>query len=322
LVQGGFRPWLDEEELLPGQDWEAEIAKAVHDCDVVIVCLSSKSTAKTGYVQKEIRFALDVADRHAESNIFLIPVKLEECEVPGRLSRWQWVNLCEERSFDRLVKALQKRAHELGVLPQEPTSDSVSAKEEMGRVQPLALRLKTVDGVTTRRDYLSKPNEERRRLSKGNQRRIAYTIGSALIVAIVALPIFFLRSTSLRNSVLRIVMAAAVAAAAGTIPRFLGLRVGRAVCATSTIAIFVIAYLFSPAQFISTRDTAEPNLPSSTTAGVGPVGIALGGYEFDTIQVDSRGKVVDRRKGRGRYFVEDLGGGLTLEMVEIPGGGF
>ncbi len=45
-------------------------------------------------------------------------------------------------------------------------------------------------------------------------------------------------------------------------------------------------------------------------------------FEFTTVTVNESGKVIERRKGRARYFVEDLGGGVRLEMVEIPGGEF
>ena len=58
----GFDPWLDEENLLPGQDWRLEIPKAVRNTDVVIVCLSRGFVKKAGYGQKEIKLALDVAD--------------------------------------------------------------------------------------------------------------------------------------------------------------------------------------------------------------------------------------------------------------------
>src|SRR2546426_12139822 len=72
-----IRPWLDEKMLLPGQDWDLEIKKAVHNSDVVVVCLSRSSITKEGYVQKEIRFALDVAAEKPEGTIFVIPVRLE-----------------------------------------------------------------------------------------------------------------------------------------------------------------------------------------------------------------------------------------------------
>ena len=113
LRSDGFDVWLDEENLLPGQDWQQELPKAVRQSDVVIVCLSRGSINKEGYVQKEIRFALDAADEKPEGIIFLIPLKLEDCEVPERLSRWQWVNLFERMGYDKLLRALRNRASAL-----------------------------------------------------------------------------------------------------------------------------------------------------------------------------------------------------------------
>ena len=95
LVADGFDAWLDEEKLIPGQEWDLEIRKAVRDSDVVVVCLSNSSVTKAGYVQKEIRFALDVADEQPEGAIFIVPARLESCQVPNRLGKWQWVNLFE-----------------------------------------------------------------------------------------------------------------------------------------------------------------------------------------------------------------------------------
>jgi hypothetical protein len=108
-------PWLDEEKILPGQDWDQEIKKAVAKSDVVIVCLSERAINKRGYVQKEIKFALDVADKQPEGTIFLIPVKLEECNVPVRLQHLHWVNLFESRGYQRLLQALMESAQKLGL---------------------------------------------------------------------------------------------------------------------------------------------------------------------------------------------------------------
>lgn len=46
------------------------------------------------------------------------------------------------------------------------------------------------------------------------------------------------------------------------------------------------------------------------------------GYEFDVIKVDDKGKLGERRKERARFYVEALGGGINLEMVEIHAGTF
>lgn len=128
LQRDGFDPWLDEENLLPGQDWNYEISRAVRDSDVVIVCLSEDSVGKTGYIQKEIRFALDVADEQPEGAIFIIPVKLEECDVPVRLSHWHWVNLVEANGYTRLIAALNRRADDLGIETTSTISDEESTR--------------------------------------------------------------------------------------------------------------------------------------------------------------------------------------------------
>jgi len=103
----GINPWFDEENLLPGQDWELEIIKAVQESDIVLVCLSTKSVQKTGFIQKEIKLALDAADKRPEGKIFLIPVRIDDCDIPSRLKSRQWVDLFDERGFERLVLALK-----------------------------------------------------------------------------------------------------------------------------------------------------------------------------------------------------------------------
>jgi formylglycine-generating enzyme required for sulfatase activity len=49
--------------------------------------------------------------------------------------------------------------------------------------------------------------------------------------------------------------------------------------------------------------------------------LQLRSFEFDTVTVDSRGKIINRRKGKARYYVEAING-VGLEMVEIAGGSF
>jgi hypothetical protein len=106
LKRDGFKPWLDEVNLLPGQDWDRTIRAAVRGSDIVVVCMSPSSITKEGYIQKEIRLVLDVADEKPDGRVFIIPACLEPCEVPERLSRWQWVNLFEAKGYERLVAGL------------------------------------------------------------------------------------------------------------------------------------------------------------------------------------------------------------------------
>ena len=71
----------------PAQGWEYEIRKAVRNSDVALICLSRGSVAKEGFLQKEIRVVLDVADEKPDDVIYVIPVRLEDCPVPEKLSK-------------------------------------------------------------------------------------------------------------------------------------------------------------------------------------------------------------------------------------------
>lgn len=113
LAEGWIDPWLDEEKLLSGQDWDLEIEKPVEDSDAVIVCMSEKSVTKEGYVQKEIRKVLDIALEKPEETVFVIPLRLDDCELPRRLRAWHYVDYFpaegRERAFQRLLQSLNIR---------------------------------------------------------------------------------------------------------------------------------------------------------------------------------------------------------------------
>jgi formylglycine-generating enzyme required for sulfatase activity len=131
LRSKGMDPWLDSEKLLPGENWKIEISKALFESDVIVVCLSKNSVTKEGYVQSEIAFALDKALEKPAGTIFIIPAKLEECNVPTRLSPYQWVDLYRD-GYKRLMLSLNKRALQLG-LAIEPIT--ISTKLEHGKIK-------------------------------------------------------------------------------------------------------------------------------------------------------------------------------------------
>jgi len=134
---GWIEPWLDEEKLLPGQEWDLEIEKAVEHSDVVLVCLSSHSVDKEGYIQKELRFVLNIAETKPEGAIFVVPLRLDDCPVPRRLRIWQYVDYFPKGrrawAFQRLLESLKLRAGRLGIptlnLAEEPARREVEEKD-------------------------------------------------------------------------------------------------------------------------------------------------------------------------------------------------
>ncbi len=113
LAEGWVDPWLDEEKLLPGQDWDLEIERAVEASDAVIVCLSNKSVTKEGYVQRELKFVLDIALEKPEGTIFIVPLRLDDCVLPRRLRALQYVDYFpheqQKRAYQRLLQSLNIR---------------------------------------------------------------------------------------------------------------------------------------------------------------------------------------------------------------------
>ena len=130
LKTRGFDPWLDEKDLLPGQIWKDEIPKAIRQAGVFLACLSSRSVGKVGYLQNEFRLALSAFGERPPGSIFLIPVRLDECDVPDlqipdrglSLRDIQWVDQWQEGGFDRLVNSI---AHALGAGESQPKAVTV-----------------------------------------------------------------------------------------------------------------------------------------------------------------------------------------------------
>jgi hypothetical protein len=94
LRRVGAEPWLDTESLLPGQKFDSAISSAIQASDFFLALLSSSSVNKKGYVQKELREAMEILDRMPESGIYIIPARLDNCKPTHlRLQNINWVDL-------------------------------------------------------------------------------------------------------------------------------------------------------------------------------------------------------------------------------------
>lgn len=105
-----FNAWLDEEFLLPGMDWELAIMKALQDSKLIVLIISQNSVTKTGFVQKEIKKALDRLDYFPSTEIYIIPVLIEKCLISEpRLMKIQYLKLYENRKQEevKLIKTLE-----------------------------------------------------------------------------------------------------------------------------------------------------------------------------------------------------------------------
>ena len=108
LAKEGADVWLDQEKLLPGQDWVYEIHKAIGSSDLIIACLSKQFNKQGGFRHEELRLALEKAASLPEGTTFLIPARLETCDLPEPLRRWQCVDLFEVTGYKKLIRVLKE----------------------------------------------------------------------------------------------------------------------------------------------------------------------------------------------------------------------
>lgn len=108
MVKDGATVWLDKENILPGQDWQHEIRKAILSSDIVLVCLSNQFNKQGGYRHEELKIALEKANSFSEGEVFIVPARLEHCDTPESLRRWQRVDLFEAEGYKKLRAVLKK----------------------------------------------------------------------------------------------------------------------------------------------------------------------------------------------------------------------
>ncbi len=156
--EGWIDTWQDEKNLLPGQDWRVKIEEAVEEADVVIIVLSQHSVSKEGHVQKELRYAREIALEKPDDAIFLVPLRLEECEVPRGLRFYQWVDYFGEKKngeYDSLVQSLQLRYEQ-----------KLKQEEEFARQEKSRKERKTAEKIAHEKEVAEKAHLEAEELAR------------------------------------------------------------------------------------------------------------------------------------------------------------
>jgi hypothetical protein len=107
LKRYGLDVWLGMEALLPGDKWKDKIQDAIEKCNYFIALLSSRSVNKWGFVQKELKIALEVLDLFRNSEWFVLPVRLDDCEIcERRLKEHHWIDLFPDSEYQNGLKKI------------------------------------------------------------------------------------------------------------------------------------------------------------------------------------------------------------------------
>lgn len=144
--EGWIDPWLDEEKLTLGQHWTSAIEDALDVADIIVIFLSKNSVQKEGFVQRELNYAWEISLEKPRNAIFLIPFRLDNCEVPRILRTRQWGDYfgeTKESTYQILLRSLKERQQQLaqhGKKELNYGSDEINESDKPDNIQKLAIK--------------------------------------------------------------------------------------------------------------------------------------------------------------------------------------
>jgi hypothetical protein len=122
LNRARFSAWLDQKKLLVGQSWPRAIEAAIESSDFFLACFSRRSVRKRGGFQSEIRYALDCARQLPLDEIYIVPVRLDECTIPRTIQHeFQYIDLYPDwdSGMQRLLTMLRREVKQRRPTPAE-----------------------------------------------------------------------------------------------------------------------------------------------------------------------------------------------------------
>jgi CheY-like chemotaxis protein len=85
LKDDGFKPWMDQIDILAGANWKKQVQQAIDDCHFFLSCLSDISVKRLSYFRTETRLAITKQDRVGDP--FILPLKFDDCEMPKEFAK-------------------------------------------------------------------------------------------------------------------------------------------------------------------------------------------------------------------------------------------
>jgi hypothetical protein len=64
------------------------------------------SISKRGYVQREFKLVLDTLEEIPDDEVFIIPVRLDDCQIPESFSQIHYVDLFEKGGLESVLKVI------------------------------------------------------------------------------------------------------------------------------------------------------------------------------------------------------------------------
>lgn len=161
LKSEGFDVWLDQLDIPAGSRWDREVERALKESQIFMIILTPASVDSEN-VLDEIGYAIDNGKR-------FLPVLLENCDVPLRLRRFQYVDFTN-KDFDDGVESAKDLLRGLIAQPTIPRGMPVVSLEAQTKAEADRKSREKADRLAAQ-----KAKEEANRLAtqKSEQERLA-----------------------------------------------------------------------------------------------------------------------------------------------------
>lgn len=106
LRENDLEPWLDVEKITAGQIWSDEIQSALNKSAMALVLLSNNLQNST-YAAKELKAAISSLESSDRMSSPLIPVRIDESEIPPSIAHIQTVDYKQKGAKEFLVRSLK-----------------------------------------------------------------------------------------------------------------------------------------------------------------------------------------------------------------------
>ncbi|HEU4562470.1 MAG TPA: TIR domain-containing protein [Longimicrobium sp.] len=132
LSTNGISVWLDVKCLVPGQNWNFEIQRALNTATLVILLISRESIDRTGYVQYELRLVLEQLRYRPVNQIYAIPVILEaDMAIPEQVRNLHCLRMPAGADHGGLIGAIRTGFEQLAE-NRQTTQDDVGIAWSFG----------------------------------------------------------------------------------------------------------------------------------------------------------------------------------------------
>jgi division/cell wall cluster transcriptional repressor MraZ len=107
ILNNGCIPWIDEFDLVIGQEWRNEIRNAISRTDFFIACFSNLSVNKIGFFQTELKEAYEIFQEFPANRVFFLPVRIEPCEIPVDIRKLHWLDFFQDGYQSKLIESIK-----------------------------------------------------------------------------------------------------------------------------------------------------------------------------------------------------------------------